>query len=121
MTFTKTPVSTRTASIQSEPIDHMMASSIIDRLGFTLQDLSLEYGDVVISGGDISHQLWYDSVDGECTIIGYVNVDNDIYYASGNNNYSTAQQAALELLDWETVDDCRYTIELERAIAVDYM
>lgn len=112
----------QTASTLSTEIDFQLAQSILDRLGYNLQDLSLDYGDVVIPSGDVSHQLWYDSIDNSCNIVGYIWVENDIYYtAPGYRNHKTAEQAALDLLDRTAVENCRLAIELERAIAIDYM
>lgn len=113
----------RAQSIQSAPIDFKMAESILDRLGYTLQDLSLEYGDVCIDRDDISHQLWYDSIDNSCNIMGYIYCENGVYYASEShwNNHRQPECAALDLLDRTIVEDARYAIETERATAVDYM
>lgn len=112
----------RAASIQSTPIDFKMAMSILDRLGYCLQDLSLEYGNVCIGQDDISHQLYYGTEYSTSNIMGYVYSDNDMYYASGNHwvNHHHAECAALDLLDRAIVEDCKYAIELERAMAPDY-
>jgi hypothetical protein len=101
-------------------IDHLLAGSILDRLGYSLEDLSLKYGDVVIPSGDIHSQLWYDSIDNSCTIMGYVWIENDIYYASGNINYATPEQAALELLGEELVQITAAKIQTERQALPDY-
>jgi hypothetical protein len=104
----------RAASIQ---IDFQMAQSILDRLGYTLRDLSLEYGDVVIPHDDITHELHYPSHHNSHNIAGYIYCDNGIYYTSGEhwNNHRQPECAALDLLDRAVVEDCRYTIDLERA------
>lgn len=101
-------------------IDHKLAASILDRLGYSLQDLSLEYGDVVIPSGDVSHQLWYDSIENACTIMGYVWCENGIYYVSGNANYETPEEAALELLDRHLVEVTAAKIRLDRLLGPDY-
>lgn len=122
MSVTTALISTRAASISIKPIDHLIAQSILDRLGMSLQDLSLEYGDVVIPDGDISHQLYYGSNYNASTLLGYVWCENDIYYTSNviGGNHSHPELAALDLLDRATVIDCLYAIELERAMSVDY-
>lgn len=102
-------------------IDHQLAQSILDRLGYTLQDLSLDYGDVAIENNEISHQLWYDSAYSTCNIMGYIYQDREIYYVSGGMNHRTPQQAALELLDRAAVENVALAIELERANAVEYV
>jgi hypothetical protein len=108
------------ASIQSVPIDHLMAQSIIDRLGYTLRDLTIEYGDVCFENGEITHELHYSSFFNSHNIMGYVKQENGIYYTNGKNNYQHAEIAALDLLDRTIVEDARYQIEIERACAVDY-
>lgn len=100
--------------------DHQMAASIIDRLGYTLQDLSLEFGDVIIEDGDISHQLFYGSIDSTANIIGYIRIENGIYFTR-INNYRTPEEAALELLPTTLVEATRKEIEAERAAMPDYM
>jgi hypothetical protein len=99
-----------------------MAQSILDRLGYNLQDLSLDYGDVVIEDGEISHQLWYSSISSSCNIMGYVYQEHGLYYTSNamSGNHRTAECAALDLLDREVVEYCRVLIELERAASPDY-
>jgi hypothetical protein len=101
-------------------IDHLLAQSVLDRLGYDLQDLSLEYGDVVIPSGDISHQLWYDSIDNACTILGYVWVENDVYYAKHDSNHHTPELAALDLLDEKLVQATANDILREREVLPDY-
>ena len=101
-------------------IDHLLAQSILDELGFSLQDLSLEYGDMAIPSGDISHQLWYDSIDNACTILGYVWIENGIYYARHDRNHHTAEQAALDLLDPTLVQATAIKIQLEKQLLPDY-
>lgn len=125
ITTTKTTVliPARAASVSIDSIDHLMASSILDRLGFTLQDLSLDYGNVIIPDSDISHQLYYSSNYNANTLMGYIWCEQGIYYTSNviGGNHQSPYVAALDLLDRATVIDCLYTIELERAMAVDYM
>jgi hypothetical protein len=101
-------------------IDFQLAQSILDRLGYTLEDLSLTYGDVVIPSGDVSHQLWYDSIHNACTIMGYVWCENDIYYTSLGNNYRLPELAALDLLDPAVVQTTAANILLEREAFPDY-
>jgi hypothetical protein len=105
----------RAASIKFAPVDFQLAQSILDRLGYTLRDLSLEYGDVCFGNGEITHELHYSSLFNSHTIMGYVKQENGIYYTDGNNNYQHAECAALDLLDRGIVEDARYQIELDRA------
>lgn len=100
-------------------IDHQMAQSILDKLGYTLQDLSLEYGDVVIGDNDISHQLYYGSHYSNVNIVGYVRIDNGIYYTH-HNNHKTAEQAALELIPSNLVESARREIEAHMSSAIEY-
>lgn len=117
------PARAASVSLSTDSIDHLMASSILDRLGMSLQDLSLDYGDVIIPDGDISHQLYFSSEYNASTLLGYVWCENDVYYTSNviGSNHRHPKVAALDLLDRATVNDCLYTISLERAMAVDYM
>ena len=102
-------------------IDDKMAQSILDHLGYTLQDLSLEYGDVVIPNEDISHQLFYSSPYNSAELVGYVWIDNGVYYTScGVLNHKSPELAALELLPRHLVIDTAYAIEFSRATAPDY-
>lgn len=101
-------------------IDFKMAESILDRLGYSIEDLSLNHPDIAFENGEISHQVWYDSIDSTCNILGYIRQCNGVYYVSGSRNYTTYQQAALELLNPTIVEECRYVIELKRAMATDY-
>lgn len=109
------------ASQIMDTIDHLMAESILDRLGMSLQDLALEYGDVVTPDGDISHQLYYSTVYSDVNLLGYIRVENGIYYSKHQNNYLTAQQAALDLIPAHLVRSTLQDIETERSVAVDYM
>jgi hypothetical protein len=120
-----TLIPARAKSLQSAatPIDFQMAESILDRLGYTLRDLSLKYGDVIIEDGDITHELYYPSLGNTHTIAGYIYCESGIYYASGShwNNHKTPECAALDLLDRAIVNDAMYQIEIERASVPDYM
>lgn len=109
------------AETNIDAIDHQMAESILDRLGYSLQDLSIEYGDVVLDDGDISHQLYYSTVYSDVNLQGYIRVENGIYYSNHQNNYLTAQQAALDLIPAHLVRSTLQDIEMERSVAVDYM
>lgn len=104
----------------SVSIDTKMAESILDHLGYTLQDLSLDYGDVVIADNDISHQLYYGSNYSTVNLVGYVWIENDIYYTGSGINHKTAELAALDLIERHLVVDTAYAIELERMVAKDY-
>jgi hypothetical protein len=104
----------------SVAIDDKMAQSILDRLGYTLQDLALEYGDVVIFDNDISHQLYYGSEYNAANLMGYVWLENGIYYTGAGINHKSPELAALDLLERHLVVDTAYAIELERATAKDY-
>lgn len=112
---------TTLAAVANTTIDFLMAESILDKLGYSLQDLSLEYGDVVIPSGDISHVLFYSSHHSTFNSMGSIWVENDIYYVSGNANYATPEQAALELLDRKMVEDCAMAIKLERSMQKEYL
>lgn len=116
------PARAASVSLSTDSIDSQMAECILDRLGFSLQDLSLEYGDVVIPDNDISHQLFFSSNYNASTLIGYVWCENDVYYASNvvGGNHRHAAIAALDLLDRATVIDCLYAISTERSTALDY-
>jgi hypothetical protein len=120
-----TLIPARAKSLESAPIDVdcEMAESILDKLGYRLRDLSLEYGDIIIPQNDITHELYYPSINNSHTIAGYIYCENGIYYASGShwNNHKTPEQAALDLLDRAVVNDCKYKIELERSSLPDYM
>ena len=101
-------------------IDHQLAQSILDTLDYTLQDLSIQFGDVIIQDGDISHQLYYGSKFSNANIIGYVRIENGIYY-SRDNNHQTAEQAALDLLPDNMVQSAKKEILARREFAVDYI
>ena len=118
-----TLIPARAKSLESAPIYHLMAESILDLLGYRLRDLSQEYGDVILDDGDIAYELYYPAVNNNHTIAGYIYNENGIYYASGShwNNHKTPECAALDLLDRAIVNDCLYQIETERAAAPDYM
>jgi hypothetical protein len=112
-------MTTAPKSTSNAAIDFQMAESILDRLGYVLDDLSLKYGDVCICNGDISHQLYYSSTANSANIVGYVRVENGIYYVKWDN-YKTAEQAALELIDRELVEKTRLAIESDRNSSIEY-
>lgn len=70
-----TLIPARAKSLESAPVDHLMAKSILDRLGYGLRDLSLEYGDVVIPQNDVTHELYYPAVNNSHTIACYIYCD----------------------------------------------
>ncbi|MDE2430457.1 MAG: hypothetical protein KGM99_17170 [Burkholderiales bacterium] len=107
---------TATTAIQ---LDFKMAESILDRLGYELDDLSRLNGDVVIEQGEISHQLHYPSRHNAYNVAGHVWHENGLYYVS-NSNYKTAEEAALEHLDRALVERTYHEIVLERSLAKDY-
>jgi hypothetical protein len=117
------PARAKSLESAATPIDHLMAESILDRLGYKLRDLSLEFGDVIIPHNDMTHELYYPAINNSHTIAGSIYCENSIYYASGShwNNHKTPEQAALDLLDRAVVNDAMYQIEIERAAAPDYM
>lgn len=100
-------------------IDFRMAESILDRLGYELDDLSLLNGDMVIEQGEISHQLHYASHHNAYNVAGHVWHENGLYYVS-SNNYKTAEEAALEHLDRALVERTYHQLVLERSLAKDY-
>jgi hypothetical protein len=112
----------RAASLQTTTaIDHRMADCILDRLGCTLEDLSIKYGDVIIPSGDITHQLYYGSNYSTANLLGYVWCENGVYFTGGGGgNHETPQQAAIELLDSLLVADCKLALEDHQATAVEY-
>lgn len=99
-------------------IDHKMADSILDRLGFDLEEIDI-YGDG--NGSGITHHLFYPSRYSTANLMGYVSCENGIYYVDPANNHASPQQAALELLDRTVVENAALAIELERASAVEYV
>ena len=101
-------------------IDWQLASDILDRLGYSLQDLSLDFGDVIISDGDISHVLYYSSHHSTFNSMGSIWVENGIYYAKPDRNHRTHEMAALDLLDPELVQATAAKILLERQLVPDY-
>lgn len=110
-----------TILLQLTMIDHKIASIILDELGFTLEDLSLKYGDMCIENGQISHQLYYASVYSSANIAAYIYHDNGIYYTSvGLNNFSTPQLAAIDMI---SESDCYYALNLfyARQLDLDYI
>lgn len=113
MTFTT--IAAPTTATKS--INFQMASSILDRLGYELEEIDI-HGEG--NGSGITHHLFYRSISSSCNILGYVNCENGIYYVNPANNHRTAECAALELLDREVVEYCRVLIELERAASPDY-
>jgi hypothetical protein len=103
--------------------DHQLAQSVLDRMGLTLQDLSLEYGNVVIPSGDISHQLYYGSVYTAFNLIGYVWIENGLYHTSiaDAGNFSHPEAAALSLVPRPLVEGYINAIIRERELAFQYM
>jgi hypothetical protein len=96
MTFTTTrPVSSATFTIDA--IDPRMAESILERLGYNLNELNAD-SDRAPTNGEISHQLHYPSLNSSFNVMGYIYCDNDIFYTNGDNNYRHAELAALELI-----------------------
>lgn len=91
------------------PIDATTAQYILDKLGYSLQDLSEEFGNVSVGDDDISHQLHYLSIDSTFNLMGYVWMENDLYYVRSSEcsgNYRTPQQAALQLIDPKLIEQC---------------
>jgi len=101
-------------------IDWQLAENILDRLGYSLRDLSIEYGGVVIPSGDISHELYYPSIYNSHNLLGYVWIENDIYSAKHGHNHRTPEMAALDLLDEGLVQSIADSILLERQLVPDY-
>lgn len=99
-------------------INHQLADAILDKLGYTLEELDV-YGDRGWENNEISHQLYYGSIDNAGTVLGYVRIENGIYYST-DNNYRTPQQAALDLIPSHLVRQIARDIELERESAVEY-
>lgn len=101
-------------------IDARMAESILDELGYTLEDVSLSLGDVVIEDGDISHQLYYGTDYSTAQILGYVRVENGIYFTH-LNNYRSPEEAALELIPQFVIKGAIERIESRKSEMPDYM
>jgi hypothetical protein len=99
-------------------IDHQLAQSILDKLGYTLEELDV-FGDRGWENNEISHQLYYGSIDNAGTILGYVRVENGIYYST-DNNYRTPQEAALDLIPSHLVAKTIGQIEESRATMPAY-
>ena len=99
-----------TNSTLAAPIDALAAQSILDKLGYSLQDLSEEFGDICVGDDDISHQLYRASIQSTCNLMGYVWMENGLYYvvrsANDLGNYRTPQQAALQLIDPKLIEEC---------------
>jgi hypothetical protein len=111
-------------SVSSRNIEcFQFAQSVLDRLGMTLQDLSLDYGDVVIPSGDISHQLYYGSSYNACNLIGYVWIENGLYHTSITDagNFLHPETAALSLLPPALVLNASIELQKERDLAFQYM
>ena len=101
-----------------QPItDHRLASSILDHLGYTLRDLSLEYGDIVITHGDISHDLFWGN-----SLLGHVWTWGGDYHTSLNySSRITAELAALDLLPSYEIEAAVKQLEINRALVPDYI
>jgi hypothetical protein len=95
-------------------IDERTAEAVLNKLGYVLQDLGLEYGDVVIADNDISHQLYYSSEYSSINLIGYVHIENGIYYTDNNNNHRSPEQAALDLIPQSLIDWALDKIKIDR-------
>jgi hypothetical protein len=104
-------------------IDFQLAQSVLDRLGYILQDLSLDYGDVVIPSGDISHQLYYKSAYSDCNLIGYVWIENGLYHTAvlDAGNFLFPEAAALSLLPHDLVEKTVKEIEWDSENSFQYM
>ena len=99
-----------------------MSELILNHLNYTLQDLSLEYGDVAIENDEISHQLYYASSYSSCNLIGYVYHDNGLYHtAIGCDNYDNASQAALDLISKQSVSVALAAIAQHQLTTGDYI
>jgi hypothetical protein len=101
-------------------INFQLAESILDKLGFVLRDLSLIYGDVVIPSGDISHELYYSSHYNNHNLLGFIWIENEIYYTKPDSNHRSPEIAALDLLDPGLVQTTAAKILLERQAFPDY-
>ena len=109
-------------TISTTSIDAKMAESVLHELGYMLQDLSLEYGDVVIPSGDITHQLYRSSIHSAYNLFGYVWCENGLYYISTDyySSYRTPEEAAVMLIDKKVVAECVRYIQDRRDAAPDY-
>lgn len=109
-------------TISTASIDSKMAESVLHELGYSLQDLSLEYGDVVIASDDITHQLYRSSIHSAYNLFGYVWCENGLYYVATNyySSYKTPEEAAIQLLDRKVVTECVRHIQQRRDAAPDY-
>ena len=96
--------------------DHRLASSILDQLGYTLEDISLNYGDVVIPQGDISHQLYLNN-----SLLGHIWQWEGFYHTSPNCiDRTTPELAALDLLPQSEILAAKLQLEINRALVPDY-
>ena len=96
--------------------DHQLANSILDTLGYTLQDISLAYGDVVIPQGDISHQLYKGN-----SLLGHVWAWGGCYHVSPDCiDRTTPELAALDLITHAEIRYATKKIEANRALVPDY-
>jgi len=96
--------------------DHQLANSILDILGYTLEDLSLNYGDVVIPQGDISHQLYRNN-----SLLGHIWIWAGSYHISPNCIDRTHPAlAAMDLLSQAEIAFAKLQIEANRALVPDY-
>jgi hypothetical protein len=119
MTFTTTRPSSATTATESISIDWRMADKILSHLGYTLNELNAD-SDYVPTNGAVSHQLHYPSSHNSANIMGYVYCDNGMFYTNGDNNYRHAEEAALELVSADLVQDAYLLINGE-ICELDYM
>jgi hypothetical protein len=96
--------------------DHQLASSILDNLGYTLYDLSEEYGGMIINQGDVSHQLFFNNV-----LMGYVWLWGTKYHTSIDvTDRLTPELAALTLLPKSQIDRAVLEINFRRSAVPEY-
>jgi hypothetical protein len=113
MTFTTTrPASITTATEEIISIDWNMASKILTRLGYILDELNAD-SDYEPTNGAVSHQLCYAAIDNATTVQGYIYCDNGIYFTDGDNNYRHAEEAAMELIPDRLIYDAYPLINSE--------
>lgn len=118
MTFTTTRPTTTDTVTEVISIDFRMASKILSRLGYTLDELNAD-SDYEPTNGAVSHQLHYPTIHNSATILGYIYCDNGIFYTN-DNNYRHAEEAAMELIPDRLIYDAYLVINSE-ICDLDYM